>query len=236
MISVCIASYNGEKYIKEQLVSILPQLAPQDEIIVSDDGSTDHTRNIILSLGDRRIKMIEGPKQHSPTFNFENAIKEAKGDYLFLADQDDVWKENKVSICLKWLQSYDCVISDAEVTNPNLEVTALSLYQMLGIKKGRIYNTLFKNGYTGCCMAFNRKVKEAVLPFPKDIAMHDIWIGNVAAYKFKAKFIDDKLIYFRRHDNANSCNGKGSRYTLVQKIKFRWSTIKNIFLLAKKHK
>lgn len=230
MITVCIATFNGEKYIQEQLESILPQLSPQDEVIVSDDGSTDNTINIIQSLADKRIRIIEGTRLHSPTFNFENAIKEAKGDYIFLADQDDVWKENKVIICLKWLQSYDCIISDAEVTNDHLSVTAPSLYQMLGIKKGRIYNTLCKNGYTGCCMAFNRKVKEAALPFPKDIAMHDIWIGNVAAYMYKVKFIDDKLIYFRRHKNANSCNGIGSRYSLAQRIAFRWSTIKNILL------
>ena len=182
MITVCIAIYNGEKYIREQLESILPQLSPQDEVIVSDDGSTDDTVNIIQALGDKRIRIIKGPRLHSPTFNFEHAIKEAKGDYLFLADQDDVWKEDKVSTCLKWLQSYDCVVSDAEVTSENLVVIAPSLYQLLGIKKGRIYNALCKNGYTGCCMAFNRKVKEAVLPFPKDIAMHDIWIGNVAAW------------------------------------------------------
>ena len=236
MITVCIAIYNGEKYIREQLESILPQLSPQDEVIVSDDGSTDDTVNIIQALGDKRIRIIKGPRLHSPTFNFEFAIKEAKGDYLFLADQDDVWRGDKVSTCLKWLQSYDCVVSDAAVTSEDLCVIAPSLYQMLGIKKGRIYNTLCKNGYTGCCMAFNRKVKDAALPFPKDIAMHDIWIGNIAAYKYKVKFIDDKLIYFRRHTSANSCNGKGSNYSLAKRIAFRWTTIKNIFLLMMKSK
>lgn len=236
MISICIATYNGEKYIKEQLESIMPQLSPQDEVIVSDDGSTDNTVNIIQGLADKRIRIIAGPKLHSPTFNFENAIKEAKGDYLLLADQDDVWRKDKISTCLKWLQSYDCVISDAEVTTEDLHVIAPSLYQLLGIKKGRIYNALCKNGYTGCCMAFNRKVKEAALPFPKDIAMHDIWVGNVAAFIYKVKFIDDKLIYFRRHDSANSCNGKGSRYSLAKRIAFRWSTFKNLFLLLRKNK
>lgn len=236
MISVCIATYNGEKYIKEQLESILPQLSPHDEVIVSDDGSIDNTINIIHSLADKRIRIIAGPKLNSPTFNFENAIKEAKGDYLFLADQDDIWKVDKISTCLRWLQFYDCIVSDAEVTSEDLSLIAPSLYQLLGIKKGRIYNALCKNGYTGCCMAFNRKVKEAILPFPNDIAMHDIWIGNVAAFRYKIKFIDDKLIYFRRHDSANSCNGKGSRYSLAKRIAFRWSTIKNLFLLMRKNK
>ena len=218
MITVCIATFNGEKYIREQLNSILFQLSLQDEVIVSDDGSTDNTISIIKSFNDKRIKIIDGVYRHSPTLNFENALKEAKGDYIFLADQDDVWKDDKVKICLKWLQHYDCIISDAEVTDENLKITSPSLYQLMNIKSGRVYNILYKNGYTGCCMAFTKRVKEAALPFPKDIPMHDIWIGNVAAFLYKVKFIDDKLIYFRRHSLTIFCNGKGSRYTQNKRI------------------
>ena len=228
MISVCVATYNGEKFIKEQIESILCQLSSDDEIIVSDDGSTDGTIVIINCIGDKRIRIIEGPRKHSPTFNFENALKEAKGDYIFLADQDDVWKTNKVEVCMKWLQKYDCVVSDAEVTDSNLNPLYPSLYAIMQVRQGHIYNTVWKNGYTGCCMAFRRNILEASLPFPNDIPMHDIWIGNVAAYKYNVKFIPDKLILFRRHKETISCNGKGSKYSMWQQIKFRWSIIKNI--------
>ena len=228
MISVCVATYNGEKFIREQIDSILCQLSSDDEIIVSDDGSTDGTIVIINCIGDKRIRIIEGPRKHSPTFNFENALKEAKGDYIFLADQDDVWKTNKVEVCMKWLQKYDCVVSDAEVTDSNLNPLYPSLYAIMQVRQGHIYNTVWKNGYTGCCMAFRRNILEASLPFPKDIPMHDIWIGNVAAYKYNVKFIPDKLILFRRHKDTISCNGKGSKYSIWQQIKFRWSIIKNI--------
>ena len=228
MISVCVATYNGEKFIKEQIESILCQLSSDDEIIVSDDGSTDGTIVIINCIGDKRIRIIEGPRKHSPTFNFENALKEAKGDYIFLADQDDVWKTNKVEVCMKWLQKYDCVVSDAEVTDSNLNPLYPSLYAIMQVRQGHIYNTVWKNGYTGCCMAFRRNILEASLPFPKDIPMHDIWIGNVAAYKYNVKFIPDKLILFRRHKETISCNGKGSKYSIWQQMKFRWSIIKNI--------
>ena len=228
MISVCVATYNGEKFIKEQMESILCQLSSDDEIIVSDDGSTDGTIVIINCIGDKRIRIIEGPRKHSPTFNFENALKEAKGDYIFLADQDDVWKTNKVEVCMKWLQKYDCVVSDAEVTDSNLNPLYPSLYAIMQVRQGHIYNTVWKNGYTGCCMAFRRNILEASLPFPKDIPMHDIWIGNVAAYKYNVKFIPDKLILFRRHKETISCNGKGSKYSIWQQMKFRWSIIKNI--------
>lgn len=236
MISVCIATYNGEKYISEQLDSILSQLTPNDEVIISDDGSTDSTLSIIQAYCDHRIKIISNFHNQSPTFNFENALKATQGDYIFLADQDDVWMPNKVKICSKWLKNFDCVISDAEVTDSNLNIIEPSLYQMLHIKKGKIYNTFWKNGYTGCCMAFKKKVKDTALPFPKNIPMHDIWIGNVAAYMYKVKFIDDKLIYFRRHNSTNSCNGKGSQYSFWQQLLFRWNTIKNILQIKLIHK
>ena len=228
MISVCIATYNGERFIREQIDSILRQLSSDDEIIVSDDGSTDNTISIINSIDDKRIRVIEGPRKQSPTSNFECALKASKGDYIFMSDQDDVWKPNKVKICMEWLQRYDCVVSDAEVTDSSLNPLYPSLYAIMQVRQGRIYNTIWKNGYTGCCMAFRRNVLEASLPFPKDIPMHDIWIGNVAAYKYNVKFIPDTLIYFRRHEDTTSCNGKGSKYSIWQQMKFRWSVIKNI--------
>ena len=102
-ISVCIATYNGEKYIKEQLESIIHQLGEYDEIIISDDGSNDKTIQIIENFKDTRIKIFN----HSPnrktkykfdltTRNIENALSKAKGDFIFLADQDDIWIKNKV--------------------------------------------------------------------------------------------------------------------------------------------
>ena len=231
MISVCIATYNGERYIRQQIESIVCQLNVDDEIIVSDDGSTDGTLDIVKGIGDKRIKIIEGPGRKSPILNFECALKASKGDFIFLSDQDDVWKPNKVEICMKWLKTYHCVVSDAEVTDNRLKPLYPSLYTIMQVRQGRIYNTIWKNGYTGCCMAFRRNVLEASLPFPKDIPMHDIWIGNVAAYKYNVIFIPNRLIHFRRHENTISCNGKGSKFTIWQQMKFRLNIIKNIIRL-----
>ena len=231
MISVCIATYNGERYIRQQIESIVCQLNVDDEIIVSDDGSTDGTLDIVKGIGDKRIKIIEGPGRKSPILNFECALKASKGDFIFLSDQDDVWKPDKVEICMKWLKTYHCVVSDAEVTDNRLKPLYPSLYAIMQVRQGRIYNTIWKNGYTGCCMAFRRNVLEASLPFPKNIPMHDIWIGNVAAYKYNVIFIPDRLIYFRRHENTISCNGKGSKFTIWQQMKFRLNIIKNIIRL-----
>lgn len=231
MISVCIATYNGERYIRQQIESIVCQLNVDDEIIVSDDGSTDGTLDIVKGIGDKRIKIIEGPGRKSPILNFECALKASKGDFIFLSDQDDIWKPDKVEICMKWLKTYHCVVSDAEVTDNRLKTLYPSLYDIMQVRQGRIYNTIWKNGYTGCCMAFRRNVLEASLPFPKNIPMHDIWIGNVAAYKYNVIFIPDRLIHFRRHENTISCNGKGSKFTIWQQMKFRLNIIKNIIRL-----
>ena len=231
MISVCIATYNGARYIAEQLASILKQLSAEDEVVVSDDGSTDGTIDIVRSFNDRRIRIVDGPRRHSPTLNFEWALRNAKGEYIFLADQDDVWLEGKVTRCVEELQKCDCVVSDARVTDSFLNTTSESLFQLMHVRRGRLSNLLWRNGYTGCCMAFKREVLSKALPFPTDIPMHDIWIGNVAAFCGRLHFINDRLLLFRRHDTAASCNGTGSNYSLWQKLSFRWHTLKNIVKL-----
>ena len=231
MISICIATYNGARYIAEQLASILKQLSAEDEVVVSDDGSTDGTLDIVRSFNDRRIRIVDGPQRHSSTLNFEWALRNAKGEYIFLADQDDVWLEGKVRRCVEELQMCDCVVSDARVTDSLLNTTSESLFQLMHVRRGRLSNLLWRNGYTGCCMAFKREVLSKALPFPTDIAMHDIWIGNVAAFCGRLRFIDDRLLLFRRHDATASCNGKGSSYSIWQKLSFRWHTLKNIVKL-----
>lgn len=231
MISVCIATYNGERFVRQQIDSIIGQLGADDEIIVSDDGSTDMTLDIVRGINDGRIRIVEGPRKKSPTLNFENALKAAKGDYIFLADQDDVWKDGKVEVCMKWLRDYDCVISDAEMVDGNLNTMEESYFKAHGTKAGRLYNALIKNGYMGCCMAFTRRVLDAALPFPKDIPLHDIWIGNIAAFKYNVKFINDRLVRFRCHgDNASFTAAVKSDYPITRRIMFRWMVVKNLIL------
>lgn len=225
MVSVCIATYNGADVIREQLESILPQLSRFDEVVVSDDGSTDDTVEIVKAIGSPLVRLIEGPRRHSPIFNFECALQAAKGDIIFLSDQDDRWMPNKVEVMVKALEQYDCVVSDCCVTDSHMAVTAESFYALNGTRVGRFYNLACKNGYLGCCMAFKRRVLERALPFPKSIPMHDIWIGNVAAYYYTIGFIPEKLIMFRRHDHNASDTARKSSFSLLQKLKFRVNVI-----------
>jgi glycosyltransferase involved in cell wall biosynthesis len=224
-ISVCIATFNGEKYIRQQLESILHQLADTDEIIISDDSSIDNTIEVIEGLNDPRIKILKNQ-------NFENALKHSSGDIIFLSDQDDVWVENKVDVMMQHLNSYDLIVCDCYITNADLKVIEESMFKINRSGTGLLRNTV-KNAYLGCCMAFNRKVLMKSLPFPKDIPMHDIWLGMVANAFYKVSFLPRKLVYYRRHD-ANSVQWKEgitSVYSLREKLMFRFIILKNLLLL-----
>lgn len=229
MISVCIATYNGEKYVAEQLESILSQLSEDDEVIVSDDSSSDRTVEIIKSFNDNRIKIFENQKFKSPIFNFENALKYANGEIIVLSDQDDIWKENKIETIKKYMQDYDVVISDAKIIDEHGKILQESFYKLNGSKSGFIKN-IVKNSYLGCAMAFNKKILEKSLPFPKDIPLHDWWIGLIGEMYGKTYFIEDKLISYRRHGNNASPTGEKSRYSTMRKISFRISLMKNLIL------
>jgi len=228
MISVCIATYNGAPHIGEQLASILPQLHEGDEVVISDDGSTDDTLSIVASFRSPLVKVVQGPCKGSPILNFENALRHCSGDYVFLADQDDKWTGDKVERMTEALQTADCVVSDCYVTDEHLRVTDDSFYRLNRTRPGTWYNLLQRNGYLGCCMAFSRRAVEKSLPFPKDIPMHDIWMGNVSAFWFNVKFIDDKLIYFRRHGHNASVTATRSPYSLKRKIGFRWHVLRQL--------
>lgn len=230
MITVCLATYNGERFIKCQLDSILNQLDKNDEVVISDDGSKDRTLDIIHSFNDKRIKLYHN-EQHGVIHNFENALRHAAGDYIYLSDQDDEWMPDKVKICTEYLKIYSCITTDCYISNSLGEITSESFFQQNKTRQGRWYNLLLKNGYLGCCMAFRKEILDKILPFPKDIPMHDIWIGDVAAFKYSMAFVPDRLIKYRRHgDNASSAAEK-SRSSLFQKISFRWNIISHLLFV-----
>jgi glycosyltransferase involved in cell wall biosynthesis len=125
-ISVCIATYNGEKYIRQQLGSILCQIGESDEIIISDDSSSDRTVEIIKTFDDKRIRLLENNRFHSPAYNFENALEKATGDIIFLSDQADIWLEVMVGL----LQQYDLVVSDCIIINENEDILQESFFKI----------------------------------------------------------------------------------------------------------
>ena len=221
-ISVCIPTFNGEKFIKEQLDSILCQLSSTDEIVVSDDGSKDDTVLLIKEYRDPRIILIQDKPLGSPIYNLERALKNASGGIIFLADQDDIWLPGKVKLVVSILQKVDLVFSDAYVVDKDLNILKNSYYT----KKdhiGGLFRNLFFNNYIGATMAFRREVLDKALPFPKKIPMHDQWIGLIGEIYFKNSFIPEPLIFYRRHGGNASYSGNTSKNPIKIRIQFRVS-------------
>lgn len=226
-VSVVMATYNGEKYIRKQLESILENLKEEDEIIISDDGSKDSTRSIIKEYmtNDKRIKLLDGPKNGIKQ-NFANGIKNATGKYIFLADQDDIWKQNKVESILNVFEKekVKLVIHDAEIVDENLKVTEESFFKYRNSGSGILKN-IWKNTYIGCCIAFDATIRDKILPIPNDIEMHDQWIGIIAEMEGKVHFLKEVLISYRRHGDNNS---QMKHYGIIKMIRNRLVLIKDI--------
>lgn len=222
-----MAIYNGEKYIKKQLESILLQLGTDDEVIISDDGSTDNTLNIIEAVADKRIQLLKNQTFKSPIFNFENAIKQSFGDIIVLADQDDIWGLDKIEYIknnvhenIVWLTMYNgnCIDSDDKVIKNDL-------FEYLDVREGLLSN-IKKNSFMGCNMAFSRELLKYVLPFPKDIPMHDMWLGSCAYIFGEVKFLDKHVFSYRLHEK----NFTNRKVGILQKLKWRYQLIKNLLI------
>ena len=218
MLSVCIATYNGEKYIYEQILSILSQIKSTDEVIISDDNSTDKTLEIIKNLNDPRIKLYNNNFK-SPIKNFEFLIDNCNGDLIFLSDQDDIWDHKKVRMHLDIYnnnQSTGLVISDIQLIDKN----GVSISKKFFNKKfsSSWINNIFFNNYIGCSISFRSSLKNYILPFPKNLPMHDWWIGVIASLFSNVIYINEKLVFYRIHEHNFTSKNK---YSLLKKIQMR---------------
>lgn len=219
-VSVAMAVYNGEKYLEEQLSSILSQLGQKDEVVISDDGSTDHTLDLIRSYmaADARIRLVFGPGKGIKQ-NIAHALAHTKGAYIFLADQDDVWMSGKVGRVLQVFREKKChvVVHDCIVADASLEhVIYPSFFAYRGQGAGVLRN-IWKNKYIGCCMAIQRDLLPYILPIPDDIQMHDQWIGVVNdRHRGGCEFLKEPLLYYRRHEGTVSDFGKNTIPVMVK--------------------
>lgn len=229
MISVCIATHNGERYITRQLDSILCQIGVEDEVIISDDGSTDNTLTVIEDILDKRIKVLSFAQpfttKHPHEYvcrNFENALRYAQGDYIFLSDQDDEWLPNKVEVCMKDLQSHDIVLHEFMHIDENENVISSLHYN----GSFRTKNYLLRDGkHYGCAMAFRRGVLDYALPFPRHLLLHDYWIGILSEILGDFYFEEQPLLRYRIH-LQNTSQAKNS---LSFKLAYRMRTVYDVF-------
>lgn len=224
-VSVLIAAYNGGTYIAKQLSSVVSQLGADDEVIISDDKPDGDTYAAVEPfLSDSRIRYIHGPAKGVDA-NKEFLLRECTGDVAFLCDQDDVWLDGKVERVMTAIKDGACcVLHNAYITDEYLNKSGKTLFEDRGAKTGIMHN-IIKNCYTGACMALTRQAFTAALPFPKNLPMHDQWLGLVSEKVGRVELIDEPLLLYRRNPGSMT----GGKTSLMQKITWRINIAKNIF-------
>ncbi|WP_455635203.1 glycosyltransferase [Parabacteroides sp.] len=223
-VSVAMAVYNGEKYVRDQIISILSQLRKDDELIISYDESSDNSLSILTEFAqyDKRVKIYDNPYKPGVAKNFQNALEHCLGDIIFLSDQDDVWLPDKLNQVLPVFEDKKIavVFHDAYLTDQYLNIISESTFALRGGSRETVLGNLFRLSFIGCCMAFRSTYKEVILPIPSVFFAHDWWIGCLLGCgKTKMKALKKPLIYHRMHDNNTTPK---KRRPLSYQLRIRW--------------
>lgn len=216
LISIALCTYNGERFLWEQLESLAGQTRLPDELIVVDDGSTDGTLSLLEKFAQTApftVLISVNDSTLGVTKNFEKALTQCKGDFLFLCDQDDIWEPEKITQMTSFLEqnpSVNVVFSDALLVNEKGTSLQKQLWDVIRLypsqlerwSKGEsISLMLIGNRVAGCTMALRRSFLQKILPFPTDISdfLHDTWIAFVASVTDQIQFISTPLVNYRQH-------------------------------------
>ena len=211
-VDVLLATYNGEKYLKEQIDSILEQTYSDFRLLISDDGSTDDTRKILEEYKnkDSRIQVFFQESNLGVVKNFEFLLKKVESAYYMFSDQDDIWKAEKIEKSLNKIENDNCdlVYSDLEVVDEKLNVTYESYWKLKGIynkiKKYNNFESLYLNNFvTGCTIISKKELIDTYLPLPNSskYVLHDYWISLILSQNGKIDYIEEPLIKYRQHKN-----------------------------------
>lgn len=204
-ISIAMATYNGDKYLPEQLQSFLDQNRQPDELVVSDDGSTDRTLEIVeefARIAPFEVRYSRNIQNLGYASNFNAVLMKTSGDLVFLSDQDDVWFPEKIRQIEALAEKHPdrlVIMNDAALTDAGLNEVGLT-------KLGQIHSAGLpdQSFVMGCCCAVRRKLLDLCLPIPADYKTHDDWIVSFAE-GLEAKLISSRVLqYYRRHDNNKS--------------------------------
>ena len=215
MIDILVAVYNGEKYLKEQLTSILNQTYKEFNIIIRDDGSTDSSLYIIKEFNQlypEKVTFVEGVPSGSAKNNFFELINYAKSDYIMFCDQDDIWFENKIEVTLKKMQATENTYgkdvpilchTDLTVVDKNLNTINPSFFKMqkFDITKTTLNRALVQNIVTGYTMMINKALLDlAKGTNSEDIIMHDWWLFLIASAFGRVEVVTTPTILYRQHE------------------------------------
>jgi glycosyltransferase involved in cell wall biosynthesis len=234
MISVCMATYNGFPFLRKQVESILGQMAQGDQLVVSDNGSTDETLGYLNSLGDPRVQVLSFPFPKGPIPNFENAMKHAARTIIVLADQDDVWLPNRLALVRRAFEGRMdeplCLVTEGRRIDAEGRVIAESNLRVLGYRPGLMKNVI-KNTYMGCTLAFNRNLLPYILPIPRSVPMHDSWIGILAEHYGQIKMVLEPSYLYRVHGANLSHKKKSMLSKILHRLSLVMALIKRIFAI-----
>lgn len=206
LISIALTTYNGEKYLSKLLNSIFSQTYKNIEVIVCDDLSQDSTVDILQEYSKKfNLKYFVNDNRLGVVKNFEKAISLCNGQFIALADQDDIWLPNKLEILYDTINRDEkilCVLSDAYVIDNNDKIISESFIKYIGVdKKTDFLSFLFGSRFPGCTFLIRKRLVTEALPFPDEVCHHDWWLNLVASKKGVVQYINDKLIYYRIHDS-----------------------------------
>jgi glycosyltransferase involved in cell wall biosynthesis len=213
-LSVAMCTYNGARFLSEQLESIAAQSQPPYELVICDDGSTDHTCEIIETFSGEReglVRFHRNPHHLGYTKNFEQAISLCKGDIIFLSDQDDVWlpgKAEKVSQVFAAEEYCGLVAVDATVADEQLRPkgTTLLRNQAIGLSNRKSFAHLYAGSFKyGCTLAFRASLRKILLPISPHWG-HDNWICFISTIFSKVVVIEESLMLYRRHAASSGAN------------------------------
>lgn len=221
-VDILLATYNGEKYIKEQVESILNQTYENIQIIISDDCSTDKTRQVLKEYeNNEKIKIFYQEKNLGYVKNFEFLLKQVESNLYMLSDQDDVWKKEKVEKSVEKIENekLDLVFGDLEVVDENLNTLYKSYNRYMHlIHKIKKYQKDYRLQYlyncmTGCTIISRKNWIDKVLPFPTNskYMIHDYWLGLVIALNGKVGYIEEPYILYRQHGKNQVGSKKASK-------------------------
>jgi glycosyltransferase involved in cell wall biosynthesis len=222
MRSVVLACCQGERFIGEQLDSILPQLSPEDEVIVSDDASTDSTVEFVAQRSDPRIRILRNDLRAGCVGNFQRAIREARGDIIYFSDQDDVWLPGKVQTLDAALRRKSCVCSDAIVVDERLRQIYPSYFGWRRVRSFSTLSVFLRPPIVGATIACTGAYLGRLLPLPENIPQ-DFWITFNAAWDGELEIIRTPLILYRRHSAAASpsATSRRRRFTEIARERIR---------------
>lgn len=230
LISIALATYNGERFIREQIDSILNQTLSDFEIIVCDDCSADNTVNIIKDYAtkDSRIKIYTNVRNLGFKKNFEHILTLCHGGYIAFCDQDDIWVPDHLQILLEKIENHDCVCANAQMIDDNGNPMGITMRDfipahILPTNNEFFYkHELYGNIVQGTACMIRRGLLEKALPIPESVKFHDWWFALIACEHGGCKYIDKTILQYRRHEaNASKCDKFGLKEAVLLFFKKR---------------